>query len=77
MPYFDDLKTVRERAGIRIATLSRKAEVDRSTISRIEKHHNATPETLHAIVNALNALGCDVIYEKVVTTTSKFGEKDR
>jgi transcriptional regulator with XRE-family HTH domain len=75
MPYFDSLKTNRERLGIRIAALAKAAGVDRSTVSRIEKHHNSTPETLHAIINALNELGANgrLSYEDVVSDISKFG----
>jgi len=77
MPYFDSLKTIRERAGIRVSVLAKSAGVDRSTITRIEKHHNSTPETLHSIINALNSnksVG-NLEYEEVVTETSKFGGK--
>jgi len=75
MPYFDDLKTIRERSGIRVSALAKAAAVDRSTVTRVEKHHNATPETLHSIINALNSLGCNgtIEYEKLVTETSRFG----
>ena len=77
MPYFDSLKTIRERSGIRVSALAKEAKVDRSTITRVEKHHNSTPETLHSIVNALNSLGCNgtIKYEEVITETSRFGGK--
>jgi transcriptional regulator with XRE-family HTH domain len=78
MPYFDDLKTYRERAGIRIAALARAAGIDRSTVTRVENHKNSTPETLHMIINALNDLyyrnnGALVAYDVVVTLNSKYG----
>lgn len=81
MPYFDTLKTLRERSGLKIAVLAKEADVDRSTITRIEKHHNSTPETLHAVINALNALnalkkhGVTIKYEDVITEKSKCGGK--
>jgi len=77
MPFFDSLETVRERAGVRVSTLAKDAGVDRSTITRIEKHYNSTPETLHSIINALNNYKSvnDIKYEEVVTEISKFGEK--
>lgn len=75
MPYFDTLKTSRERKGIRISKLAKEAGLDRSTITRVEKHHNSTPETLHAIVNALNVIDANnpIEYEDVITEVSKFG----
>ncbi|MBC8386231.1 MAG: helix-turn-helix transcriptional regulator [Gammaproteobacteria bacterium] len=77
MPYFDSLKTIRERSGIRVSALAKEAKVDRSTVTRVEKHHNSTPETLHSIVNALNTIGSNgtIKYEEVITETSKFGGK--
>ena len=77
MPYFDSLKTTRERSGIRVSALAKEAKVDRSTVTRVEKHHNSTPETLHSIVNALNSIGSNstIKYEEVITETSKFGGK--
>lgn len=77
MPYFDSLQTIRERAGVRVSSLAKSAGVDRSTITRIEKHHNSTPETLHSIINALNNnKSVDTLdYEDVVTETSEYGGK--
>ena len=77
MPYFDSLKTIRERSGIRVAALAKAAKVDRGTVTRIEKHQNSTPETLHSIVNALNFINSSdaIKYEDVITKTSKFGGK--
>lgn len=81
MPYFDTLKTLRERAGIRVSILAKKARVDRGTIARIEKHHNSTPETLHSVINSLNSLHYEnnaegpIDYETVVTEESKYGGK--
>lgn len=78
MPYFDDLKTIRERAGIRVSALARAAGIDRGTIARVEKHNKSTAATLHSIVNALNELHYNngtspISYNDVVTETSKFG----
>lgn len=79
MLYFDDLKTLRERAGIRKSALAKAAGLDRGTITRVEKHHNSTSPTLNAIVNALNTLyysdkgESPISYDDVVTETSRFG----
>lgn len=80
MPFFDNLKTIRERAGIRVSALAKAAGLDRGTISRIEKHSNSTPPTLHSIVNALNELHYNngkspISYNDVVTEISKYGGK--
>jgi len=79
MPFFDNLKTIREHAGINIATLAKKANIDRGTVTRIEKHYNSTTTTLHSIINALNNLNPSnqIQYEDVVTETSKFGENNQ
>ncbi len=78
MAYFDTLKTLRESAGIKISVLAKEAEIDRSTIVRIEKHKNSTPTTLHSIVNSLNNIYSkkgreSISYELVITEDSKFG----
>ncbi len=78
MAYFDTLKTLRESAGIKISVLAKEAEIDRSTIVRIEKHKNSTPTTLHSIVNSLNNIYSkkgreSISYELVITENSKFG----
>lgn len=78
MPYFDTLRTLREKAGIRLSALAKASGLDRGTISRVEKHENSTPTTLNAIINALNNLhynknGAALSYEDVVTEKSRYG----
>lgn len=76
--YFDELKTYRERAGVSIAELARRAEVDRSTVSRAEKHHAIRTDLLVKITNALNDAyykgnGGPVDFYSMITTRSRHG----
>lgn len=78
MPYIDTLKTIRVNAGIRIVDLAKASGLDRGTISRVEKHYSATPETLNAIINTLNKLyyrriRSVILYDDVVTKVSRYG----
>lgn len=50
------LKKFRTDEGIKRASLARKAVVSDRTTQRIESGHESTPETLHRLLNALNAL---------------------
>ena len=52
--YYDELKTHRITARLKIATLARMCGVNRATIARIEKHHPTTIETGSIIVDKLN-----------------------
>ena len=52
--YYDNLETHRVAAGLKVAVLSRLADVSASTIKRIEKHEPSTKETLMKLINALN-----------------------
>jgi len=75
--FIDDLRTFRVRAGLKIAELARLASVDRSTISRIERHQPSTEETLNRIVNCLNDAyyskkGKPLLHNVVITKTSKY-----
>ena len=56
MPFVDNYKTLRERAGLRVSTVAKAADLSRDTIARIEKHKPCTTETLVRAVNALNSL---------------------
>lgn len=76
--YFDECKTFRMRAGLPLSALAREAEVDRATLSKVEKHHAARYETLMRIVNALNTLhyatnGAPLDGSVVITPSSRFG----
>lgn len=78
LAFFDDCKTFRQRAGLTISELARAAGVDRTTISKIEKHHAARYETLMCVINALNsshyaANGAAVDPSVVLSMTSRFG----
>jgi DNA-binding XRE family transcriptional regulator len=78
--YFDQLKTYREGAGLKMAQLARAIEpnpMTPDTISRIEKHGSSPKSTLVAIVHALNRLYYEgdkrpIDPEAVITETSKF-----
>lgn len=76
--YYDDLESHRIEAGLRIKELADLAGVDRTTITRIERHHKSSAETLSKVVTALN----DAYFEKrgktlnpqiVITQKSRFG----
>lgn len=54
--YIDNLKTLREGAGIRKTALATAAGVSRDTVTRVEKHHRSTKETCVSIIHALNKL---------------------
>lgn len=76
--YYDDLQAHREMAGVRKAELADAANLDRTTVHRIEKHHKSTVETLTRIVNVLNeayfeARGIALDPKKVVTAKSRYG----
>lgn len=79
MPYFDDLKTYRERAGLRKSELADKTGLDRGTIHRAEKHYNCMYESLAKIVNTLNEVhytenGKALDVNLAITETSRFGK---
>lgn len=76
--YYDDLASHRIDAGLRVKELADLAGIDRTTISRVEKHHQSTPETLSKIVTALNdrhydMRGKTLDFHKVVTKKSRYG----
>lgn len=78
--YYDDLKAHRETAGMRKAELADAADLDRTTIHRIEKHHRSSVETLSRIVTALNDAyfaprGMTLDPKQVITTESRYGGK--
>lgn len=82
MPYFDELRTFRERAGITMSKLAREAKVDRATISRAEKHKNLTSYSLRKIIHALNEIhyttqGSSIDYDKVVSELSKYHTEEK
>lgn len=52
--FYDNLKTHRVAAGMKIAELARASGVSDSQIRRIEKHFSSTQETLNLLINALN-----------------------
>lgn len=68
--YFNDLRSIRERSGLRVADLARAAHVDRSTISRVERHQGLTLHTALKILDALkdlNAIDTSVTLSDVVS----------
>ena len=75
--FYDNLKTHRQKAGLKIAALARAAGVGESTIRRIEKHEASTVETLNAIINALNATSYfsakPILATRAVKSKSKYG----
>ena len=78
MPFLDNLKTLRERAGISMSALARAANVDRGTIVRVERHDASRTETLMRLINALNELyyrksGALLVPETLITEKSRFG----
>ena len=81
MPYyFDDQRTFRERAGVTRSLLAREADVDRGTVTRSEKHHPCTKESLVRIINGLNKLyyqnnGTGIDPDKVLSERSRYGNR--
>jgi DNA-binding XRE family transcriptional regulator len=79
MPYIDDFKTLRERAGQRKSVVAKTAGLSADTIDRIEKHQNSTRPTLAAVVNALNTLhyhrppNVPLDPDLLITESSRFG----
>jgi transcriptional regulator with XRE-family HTH domain len=78
MPFIDTFHSLRERAGLRIASVAKAADLSRDTITRIEQHKNCTPETLVRAVEALNKLhyrgnGAALDPDALISVTSKFG----
>lgn len=78
MPYFDNLKTKREIAGLSKAKLSALSGVDRGTISKAEKHHEVRADRLYPLLDALNESyfnksGSVLDRDVEITSKSKFG----
>jgi DNA-binding XRE family transcriptional regulator len=77
MPYIDDLQTLRERAGLTRVELARLAEVDRATLTELEKHNSSRPDICHKIINALNERyygknGAALDPDKIITPDSRY-----
>lgn len=68
--YIHQCKTLRELAGLSINSLARKAEVDRSTVSKIEKKHPVTGAIAGRVFNALNEASKNTLKFEIEVTTS-------
>jgi len=82
MPFIDDLQTLRERAGLTRAELARVADVDRATISKIERHSQSRADICNKLINALNERyynknGSSLDPIKAITEISKFGSQPK
>lgn len=82
MLYFDDLKTLRIRAGLSISKLAASAEVGRNLVGDLENHKKATAEKVWRIFHALNRrykeLGVEELDPNVqLSVVSEYGNANK
>lgn len=63
-------RTLRESAGMSINTLAKNADVDRGTISRIERSHPVTAVIAGRVFNVLNEVHKNQLSREAEVTTS-------
>lgn len=75
--FYDNLKSHRVAAGLKISELARLTGLGETTVRRIERHDPSTVETLRRIINALNETkfyqNRNINPDVEITTVSRFG----
>jgi DNA-binding XRE family transcriptional regulator len=70
-------ETLRQQAGLSIAKLAQKADVDRGTVAKIEKHQGVMGDKVGSVFNALNEAHKGTLAFDVEVTESPTIKKTR